>query len=42
VNAPARPLAPTSLAFTVLIGTVAALQAMSTTVTLPALHCRGA
>jgi len=37
LNAPARPLAPASIAFTVLIGTVAALQAMSTTVTLPAL-----
>jgi len=37
VKAPAHPLAPASIAFTVLIGTLAALQAMSTTVTLPAL-----
>ncbi len=37
MKAPAHPLATTSLAFTALIGTISALQAASTTITLPAL-----
>ena len=37
MKTPAHTYAPGSIAFTVLIGTVAALQAASTTVTLPAL-----
>ena len=37
MKSPAHPLATTSFAFTALIGTIAALQAASTTITLPAL-----
>ena len=37
MKSPAHPLPPGSIAFTLLLGTLAALQASSTTVTLPAL-----